>query len=208
MARIVLFPEGDIAPGPETRVMRVAEYAVFVEARDALARARLEADECRRQAEEAYEERRREGFAEGLAEGKAEMATQLLETLTASVDHVAAMESQLVEVVIQSLRTILGTFDRGELAGQVVASALRLVRDEKRILLRVAADEATAVEARLGEITKRYPGMVRVDVAADPTLAPGGCVLETEVGVVDASLERQLAIIEETFRRHLEERRD
>ena len=208
MIKIALFPEGGIAPGPETRVLRADEYAVFVEARDTLARARLEADERRRRAEEVYEERRREGFAEGLAEGKAEMAAQLLETLTASVDHVAAMEARLVEVVIQSLRTILGTFDRGELAGQVVAGALRLVRDEKRILLRVAADEAAAVEARLGEITRRYPGMGRVDVSADPTLAPGGCVLETEIGVVDASLERQLAIIEETFRRHLEERRD
>ena len=44
-------------------------------------------------------------------------------------------------------------------------------------------------------------------VRGSRALAAGGCVLETEIGVVDASLERQLAIIEETFRRHLEERR-
>ena len=207
MAAIALFPEGKVAPGPEVRVLRAADYMTLVEAREAIARGRAEAEEWRRKAEEAYEERRRDGFAEGLAEGKAELAAQLLETLTASVDQVAAMESQLVDVVIQSLRAILGTFEREELVTRVVGNALRLVRDEKKILLRVAAADLNAVSARMEDIRLRYSGMGRVDVVADSALTPGGCILETETGVVDASLERQLAIIEETFRRHLEERR-
>ncbi|MCL2001648.1 MAG: HrpE/YscL family type III secretion apparatus protein [Planctomycetes bacterium] len=207
MAVIALFPEGNAAPGPEVRVLRAADYMTLVETREALAQARTEAEGIRKKAEDAYEERRREGFAEGLLEGKAELAAQLLETLTASVDQVAAMESQLVDVVIQSVRAILGSFDHEELVAKVVANALRLVRDEKKILLRVAAGDADAVTARLEDICRRYPGMGRVDVAADPALMPGGCVLETEIGVVDASLDRQLTIIEETYRRHLEERR-
>jgi len=207
MATVLILPEGGAAPGPGRRVWKAAEHGALVEAGAALDRARQEAGRRLRQAEEAYEERRREGFAAGQAEGKAETAARLLETLASAVDQMAAMERQLVDVVVQSLRTVLGTFDRADLACQVVANALRLVRDEKKILLRVADADAGAVSARIAEIAARYPGIGRVDVSADPSLAPGGCVLETEMGVVDASLERQLAIIEETFRRHLEERR-
>lgn len=195
------------APDPAARVLKAADYANLVEAGEMLSRAREQARELLARAESEAEALRRKGYEEGLEEGKAEVAGQLFEAMTASVEQLAAMEKSLVEVAVRSIRVILGSFDREELAVQAVGHALRLVRDEKRVLLRVAAEDADAVRSRLDEIAARYPGMGRVDVAADASLSPGGCVMETDVGVIDATLERQLSIIEDTFRRHLEERR-
>ena len=42
-----------------------------------------------------------------------------------------------------------------------------------------------------------------VDVVADPRLAPGACIVESEIGLVEASLERQLAALRQAFERVL-----
>ncbi|MDR3078071.1 MAG: HrpE/YscL family type III secretion apparatus protein [Planctomycetota bacterium] len=194
-------------PDPAARVLKAAEYANLVEAGEILSQARERARELLEKAGIEADELRKKGHEEGFQEGKAEVAEQLFEAMTASVEQLAAMEKSLVEVAVRSVRVILGSFDREDLAVQAVGHALRLVRDEKRVLLRVAAADADTVRRRLEEITLRYPGMGRVDVASDASLSPGGCVMETDVGVIDATLDRQLSIIEDTFRRHLEERR-
>lgn len=207
MVNIALFPPGRLALEPGVRLLKAADYAVFVQASEIIAQAEAEAEKLRQQSQQAYEEQRQAGFAAGMAEGKAQMAEQLLDTMAASVDQVAAMEKQLVDVVMMSLRTILGSIDHEELTPKIVANALRLVRDEKKIILRVSEAESAAVATRLADMRRQYPGMGRVEIVSDPTLAKGGCVLETDIGVVDASLERQLEIIQDTFRRQLEERR-
>lgn len=206
MAMVSINPPGGVAPDPGAKVLKAGDHALLVGAEEALAAAGRQAEAIVEKAKADAEELRRRGHEEGVAEGKAEVAGQLLEAVTASVEQMANTENALVDVVVKSLRTILGTFDREELAAQVVGHALRLVRDEKRVVLRVAPADAEAVERRLADIVRGYPGMGRVDIAVDAGLSPGGCVMETEIGVIDATLERQLSIIEETFRRHLEER--
>lgn len=192
---------------PGALVLKRDAYADFVAAEDILARARERAEAIVAQAEIEREERRKEGYEAGMAEGREKMAERLLEVAAASVEQLSGMEKDLVDVVMRSLRTILGEFDREELAVRTVGHALRLVRDQKRVLLRVAEEDAETVAARVEEIRTRYPAIGRVDVTADPGVSPGGAVLETEIGVVDATLERQLALIEESFRRHVEEGR-
>ena len=207
MAILALMSASGVAPAPGVRVLKAADYASFVEAEAVVERAREQAARLLEKAEADAADQRRRGYEEGREEGKAEVAERLFEAVSESVEHVAEMESALVDVVIKSMRTIIGELDREELAVKAVGHALRLVRDEKRVVLRVSVADAPAVEARLRDIAGRYPGMGRVDVAPDASLSPGGCVMETDIGVIDATLERQLTIIEETFRRHLEERR-
>lgn len=199
-----LIPPEGVALEPGVRVLKADDYRLAIAAENLLVEAEKRAEEIRAQAEIDAEECRRRGYEEGLEAGKLEVAAQMFESVNASLEQLARMESSLVDVVLRSVRTILGSFDKVELAEQIVGHALRLVRDEKRVLLRVNPGDAEMVESRLDEITRRYPGIGRIDVAADQTLQPGGCVMETDIGVIDATLERQLQIIEDTFRRHLE----
>ena len=45
--------------------------------------------------------------------------------------------------------------------------------------------------------------MDTIDVVEDPRLKGPACVLETEAGVADASVDSQLAAIERSIKRHL-----
>jgi type III secretion protein L len=181
--------------------LKAGEYATVIKLENAIADMRRQSEEMRAQGRAAAEQAKKQGYVNGLREGKEEIAGQFFEAVTASVGQLAGMETAMVDVAVKALRTILGRFDRVELAKEVIGHALRLVRDDKRVVLRVAPDSAPSIEQHLAEIMQPYPGIVRVDVVPDKAVKSEGCVMETELGIIDATLDRQLKMIEDTLRR-------
>ena len=186
---------------PVGRVLRAADVAVLLEANAVLAAARARAEEMNRQAEAAYEARREEGYRDGQEEGRLEHAEKVLETVLSSVDYLSSLENTLVDVVTSSIRKVIGELDASELIVRVVRNALTTVRNQQRVTIRVAPADEKAVSEALAAMIQTAPGGVGfLDVRADARLERGSCLLESELGVVDASLETQLKALENAFR--------
>ena len=56
---------------------------------------------------------------------------------------------------------------------------------------------------RVRELRLAYPTVESFDVVEDPRLKGASCILETEAGVADASVETQLAAIERSLKKHI-----
>ncbi len=179
-----------LAPFPAGRVIKAADYAATLEAQDILAAARAEAGRIVADAKATYESEKIRGREDGLAEGKEWAAEQMLETAARGADYLASLEERVVDVVVRSLRRIVGEMDDRERIVRVVRHALEVVRNQRQVILRVSPAEIDAVRARLHEILAGFPGVTNLEVTA-----AGGCILETEIGVVDASVDVQLEAI-------------
>lgn len=189
---------GDVVtPGSGTRVLHAGEYSRLVEARDLLAAARERADAILAEAERAYEARKREGYEDGVLEGRMEQAEKMMETAMQAVEYIENIEETLVKVVGSALRKIIGELDDRERIVRVVRTALVSVRSQQKVLIRVSPDDETAVREALAAMMSSAPGGVTfLDLSADPRMKRGDCILESELGVVDAGLETQLKAIE------------
>ena len=64
----------------------------------------------------------------------------------------------------------------------------------------VAPESVAEVQGRLADIMADYSGISFVEVQADTRLRRGGCILESELGVVDASLDVQLEALSRALR--------
>ena len=62
---------------------------------------------------------------------------------------------------------------------------------------------AEHVKSKITDLKIAYPTVETFDVVEDSRLKGAACVLETEAGVADASVETQLAAIEKSLKRHL-----
>lgn len=184
---------------PERKIVRAAEYQACVEAQDIIDRARAAAARIIAQAEEQYARREQEGYEAGLLAGRMEMAEKMVDSVSQAVDYVSGLEQTVVDIVLKALRKILGEMDARDRVVQVVRSALAVARNQRNVVVRVSPAEADAVKSRLDDITRPYPGVHFLEVVADPRLAPGACLLESDIGVVDAGLEVQLAAIEKSL---------
>ena len=191
--------EGSVRPAAGTKILKAEEYGLLLEADALLAAAREKAADMEKKAQEAYEQKRKEGYRDGMEEGKLEHAEKMMETILSSVEFIEGIEDTLVSVVNQAIRKIIGDMDDRERIVRIVRTALNTVRGQQKVTVRVApADEALVSEA-LAAMTAGSSGSAFLTIVADARLPRDSCILESELGVVDASLETQLKALEHAF---------
>jgi type III secretion protein L len=185
-------------------ILKAGEAADYLTALELLAELKTRGEESNRAAEEIYQKRREEGYQEGLEAGREEYADKIMDTVLSSVEYLENLEERLVKLVGEVTRKLLGEMDSRELIVRLVRQALTTVRAERKVLIRVAAREEAAVRDGLAGLLKRPDGGSDfLELVADPDLPPGSCLLESEMGVVEASLETQLRNLEKALLRRV-----
>ena len=189
-----------VTPSAGTRVLKASEAAVLLEANAVLDAARERVADMRK-AGEAYERRREEGYRDGVEEGRLEHAEKVMETVLSSVEYIEGIEATLVNVVAVAVRKVIGEIDENERIVRIVRNALVTVRNQQHVTIRVAPADEKAVREGLASMLASVPGGASfLDVVPDARLERGACLLESELGVVDASLETQLKALENALR--------
>lgn len=186
---------------PETRLLKARDYQALVDARRLLADAQQQARELLAEAGQEYEQQKQRGYEDGMNQARLETAERLIQAAEHSVNYLAHLENKVATLVMTAVRKILGEFDDTELTLRVVHRALQVVRNQPQVTIRVRPDQELALRSRLGErLLAGYSEIGAIEVIADPRLGPGGCILETEIGVVDASIEVQLQALERALK--------
>ena len=189
-----------VLPEAGQRIIKAQDVARLLEAQDILDQARERAANIILEAEKVYALRHEQGYQDGKEEGKFELAEKMMETVMSSVDFIEGIESNLVNIVGQAIRKIIGDLDDNDRIVRVVRTALGSVRNQQHVTLRVAPADAEAISQDLAAMVQSSPDRTSfLDIIPDPRLEKGACLLESELGVLDASLEIQLKAMEKAL---------
>lgn len=186
---------------PAQRIVRAADLAAYRDAEAAVVAACEQARAIVAGAQEAFDAERRRGHLEGTEHAQREGAQHMAEQIARTDGYFTRVEDQLAALVMQGIRRIVEGYSDHERVLQSVRSALATMRNQKQITLRLHPDNVAHVQARTAELLAAYPGIGLLDVVADARMAADGCVLESDIGVVEASTEGQLAALEAAFRK-------
>lgn len=192
-----------LALQPDTRLIKADDYQAFVATQQMLAEAQQQAQELLGNAAQEYERQRQSGYEDGMNEAKIEMAEQMIEMAERTVDYFAQVEGKIAGLVMTALRKLIGEFDDAELTLRMVRHALQIVSNQPQVTIRIHPTQEQALRKRLSELLAGYTGIGAVEINADPRLNVSGCILETEMGVVDASLEVQLQALERALKNRI-----
>lgn len=184
---------------PDKQILKSEEYAEYLEAGQVIEVAKKRAEQILEEAKEAYEEERKRGFAQGMEEGNEKISSLMIDTIDKTVKNFEEFENDVIEVVVQALKKILGELDKQDLIRRVVSSALETVRSQKKVTLLVSPNQVQLMRDELNDILAQFPTISFIDVASDRRIEDGGCILETEMGVVDATIEVQLRAIKNSL---------
>lgn len=188
---------------PALRVLRAADRAAWADAGQLLAQARTQADEIIGGAQAAFEAERERGYQEGRESALLDQAEKMIETVGRTVEYFAGVENEMVELVMSAVRKVVDGFDDREKVMVVVRNALAVVRNQKQMTLRLNPAEVDTVREQINDLLAAYPGVGYLDILADGRLARGACILESEIGMVEASLEGQIQALRQAFQRTL-----
>ena len=188
----------------DRRLVKAADAATARSAAEILAAAEAEAARIREEAKAAFEAEKQRGYEKGLADANLEMAMKKLELVDSSVAFMESVERKMADVVLKALKTFTVEVGDEAMVLQIVRKTMNaVIRTQRTVTLKVAPEMKPAVAARVAELKAAYPTIETLDVVEDPRLTGTACVLETEAGAADASVETQLAAIEQSIRRHL-----
>lgn len=104
------------------------------------------------------------------------------------------MRPSVVRLVVGMARRIVGReleTDR-EAIRRVIDEALGELGRSGRVAVRVSPADAEVLREAVDQNRWAPPSMVELDIVADPAVSSGGCVLESDYGRVDATIETQL----------------
>ena len=188
----------------DRRVVKATDVATVRSADEIISAAEAAAARIREEAKAAFESERQRGYERGLDDGKMEIAMQKLDQVDSSLAFMENVEEKMAEVVMKALKTCVTEIGDREMVVQIVRKTMNaVIRTQKHVTLKVAPDMVETVRARAAELTTTFPTVETFDVVEDPRLKGAACVLETEAGVADASVETQLAAIEKSLKKHI-----
>jgi len=107
-------------------------------------------------------------------------------------------ESDLLKLSIMIARKITAKEISGDahITAQNVKRCLDMLSQRKDLVVRVAPQAVAVVQEMLPELSKRLGDLSGVKVVADEEIAPGGCLVTGQSGMLDATIESQFAEVE------------
>jgi len=212
-AEVTVHPDGHRHDGPPIAPVTPEQLERAAQAADLLAAARAQAETLVRQgARQVAQDRQAahdEGYAYGYAAGQSAARAEVAEALelvrnaaaqgAAIRDRVVARaEPELIELVVASLRALLGELVllEPDLVRHTLRQALARAAGQQVVRVRVHPDDVEVLHAEADLITNAPPW----EVLPDGSIGVGGCVVETAAGEIDARLDAQLAEIARVFR--------
>jgi flagellar biosynthesis/type III secretory pathway protein FliH len=140
-------------------------------------------------------ERRNAAWREGWAAGFEEWQAALESARKAADGYRASVEPELGRLAVRIASKIIGDVVQVDPVRvvHVTREALRGVSREKRVTIRVAPGMGALIESNLDLLRERLAPDCQVRVVESAEVEPGGCLLVSELGVIDARIETQLA---------------
>jgi type III secretion protein L len=183
--------------GPGSRIIHAADAEAWQDGFQFYLQAQRRAERVEAAALGAHAAEQARGYAEGRAEGEREAARLVAETVAAVDRYIATLQQEIAGLAISVVRRVIGEFDMSDLVARAAARAVPEFRRSKWLKLKVHPNAAAQVTRALEELIKD-PGFC-CTIEPDATLGPDACVLASELAIVDASIETQLAAFADAF---------
>ena len=175
-------------------VIRGEVYSASAKARELLQKAQQEAEEILRKAKEQSEQLRQSGYETGYQEGLAQ-TTELM--VKARMEHEQFLKNanrDVMDLAFKIAEKIIGRQLETDPTTiiSIVKQAMQSVRASKQITIRVHPDDAKLLRQNDEDLQEALGRQRVIDIMEDKKVHQGGCIIESEIGTVEAQLHTQL----------------
>ena len=160
------------------------------------------ADITKKAHEEGFEQGREEGFASGRAEVE-RLIDRLHDVISKAVSRrneiLEESESQIVHLVLQIAKKVIKVISENQQNVVInnVVQALRKLQEKSDVIVRVNLKDVKLTTEHAQDILRMAENAQNITVVEDTSVDPGGAIIETDFGEIDARIASQLREIED-----------
>lgn len=186
---------------PNSRIIPAKEISEMMDAKEVLAKVKTDAEQYKldvaKECEELKERAEKEGYEEGYQKWGDQIAA--LETEIKKVRE--DLEKMLIPVALKAAKKIVGKEleMREETIVDIVSTSLKAVSQHKKITIYVNKKDLDTLEKNRNRLKDLFESLEVLSIRERPDVVRGGCIIETEMGIINAQLENQWSALERAF---------
>ena len=196
-----LIYSGEIRQGSDEKIIPSEEFSELLNATEVLKKAKDDVktylnnnkEECKRLMEEAKEA----GFNEGLSQFNKQIFHY--EKRIKEMEH--ELQKMILPLALRAAKKIVGRElqSNPETIVDIVRQTLKPVTQNHRIKIFVSKEDREVLEKKKQELKAILEQVQTFIIEEKEDITPGGCIIETEAGIINASLENQWRALESAF---------
>lgn len=188
-----------IAPGE--KIIPAKEFSTLHKANEILKTVELEAHEFKLQTAADGEKLKEQAFKEGFQEGLVSLNKHLL-ALDAELKTLRTeIQEKILPLALKAARKLVGEELKlhPDRIVDIVMTSLKPVTQHRKIIIFVNRADFEELEKAKSKVKKIFEHLESFSIQERGDIEPGGCIIQTEAGIINAQLENQWQALESAF---------
>lgn len=188
-----------IAPGKKR--IPAKEFSLAAKANEILKTVKEEAALFKQETVVEAEKTKEIAFQEGFQEGLLSLNEHLLALDKELKEMRHEIQKKILPLSLKAARKIIGEELKlhPDRIVDIVLNSLKPVTQHKKIIIFVNKVDLLELEENKPKIKKIFEHLESLSIQERDDIEPGGCIIETEVGIINAQLENQWRALESAF---------
>lgn len=201
MTLFSLIEKGDVYKTSENKILKAEEFSKLLQIEELLEITSNEVQRIKDQALSDKESLKKQGYEDGKQEGLALFNHQMiyLDQKVKQMEH--EMQKIVLPLALKAAKKIVGAqIDLNpDTIVEIVQQALKPVRQNHEIKIIVSKEDKESLESGKEKLKSLFDHLRILTIEEREDLTPGSCIIETESGIINASLDNQWRALEAAF---------
>lgn len=196
--------QGDVRTASQKKVIPLEDFSTLMEVSEILEKAREDAENLKKNTIEECKKLKEEAKKEGFDEGLKQLNDQILGLDQEKKRLRHEMNKMILPLALKAAKKIVAVElqTKPETIVDIVLQALTPVLQNHRITIWVNKADKEILETEKARIREKLEQVESLLIKERDDVAPGGCIIETESGIINAAIENQWRALESAFDRY------
>ncbi len=196
---------GDLHFSSSEKIIPAQEFSTLLNAQEVLSKALESSEKKHKLVEEECESLRKKAQEEGFQEGLVQFNQHLLDLEEHARKVYRETQNSILKIALQAAKKIVGKEIElhPETIVDIVIQALAPVKQNHRINILVNKIDKDILEQHKNRIKEIFEQLQFLGIQERADIAPGGCIIETESGIINANVENQWKALEVAFQKYM-----
>ncbi len=195
---------GELHPSSEDKIIPAKVYSLLLSLEEMKQKLLDEMEVYRKETEAECEKLRKKAKEKGFQEG--------LESLNTHIIHIDAefkrlrheMQQMVLPIALKAAKKIVNKELElhPETIVDIVLQTLSSVAQHRKVIIYVSKQDKPVLDANKPKIRKILEHVESLTILEKADLSPGGCIIQTEAGMINASIENQWKALERAFEKY------
>ncbi|MBX7066386.1 MAG: HrpE/YscL family type III secretion apparatus protein [Parachlamydiales bacterium] len=188
-----------LAPGE--KIVPAKEFDTLEDANEILKTVKAESFAYRQEVAKESETIKEQAFQEGFQEGLISLNKHLF-ALDEELKHLREdIQKKILPLALKAAKKIIGEELRlhPDRIVDIVLTSLKPVTQHRKIVIYVNKADLDILESAKSKIKSIFEHLENLSIQERGDIEPGGCMIETEAGIINAQLENQWRALEAAF---------